>query len=79
MPLVELALSLKQTAVQDGRSRPKAVIQRAFKTLLPASVTERPKVAFQDGLGLKKAIAEKIADPGRLYRVEYQKRFGAAA
>lgn len=66
--LVEYALSLTRDAVQDGRARPKAVIQRAYAGLLPESVTRRPKLAFQDGLGLKKAAARAVADPRRFYR-----------
>jgi asparagine synthase (glutamine-hydrolysing) len=75
VPLVELALSLRKDAVQDGKSRPKAVIQRAFAGLLPDEVTRRPKVAFQDGLGLKAAIAATIADPAKLYRAEYARQY----
>jgi asparagine synthase (glutamine-hydrolysing) len=75
VPLVELALSLPKNAVQDGPSKPKAVIQRAFEGLLLDEVTHRPKVAFQDGLGLKQAIAAKLADPAKFYRNEYARGF----
>ena len=57
--VVDLALSLPQAAVQDGRARPKAVLQRASLGRLPDSVTTRPKVAFQDGMGLKAAIGRR--------------------
>lgn len=73
--VVEYALSLPQKAVQDGRSRPKAVLQDAFTGLLPEYILKRPKVAFQDGLGLKDAIANSIANPKRLYDAEYTKQF----
>lgn len=70
-PLVEFALSLKQEAVQDGKSKPKAVIQEAFRSKLPSKITTRSKVAFQDGLGLKKAIEKVISNPKRFYNVEF--------
>lgn len=75
-PLVELALSLREGAVREGRSRPKAVLQRAVEGLLPEEVVWRPKVAFQDGLGLKEAIAGSLGDPKRFYRAEYGRVFG---
>ncbi len=74
--VVDLALSLPQTAVQDGRSRPKAVLQRAYQGRLPDTVTSRPKVAFQDGLGLKTAIAETLPNPLRYYRAEHARMYG---
>jgi asparagine synthase (glutamine-hydrolysing) len=70
-PLVEYALSLTQRAVQNGRSQPKAVLQVAFQGKLPDPITRRPKVAFQDGLGLKAAIAARLADPQRFYAAEF--------
>lgn len=73
--VVEYALSLPQTAVQDGRSRPKAVIQNAFQGKLPDYITRRPKVAFQDGMGLKDAIAKQFADPKRFYQAEYNQLY----
>jgi len=73
--LVEYALSLPVGAVQDGKSRPKAVMQDAFSGRLPASVVHRPKVAFQDGLGLKEAIEHVLPTPQTYYRREYAKRF----
>jgi asparagine synthase (glutamine-hydrolysing) len=74
--VVDLALSLPQAAVQDGRSRPKAVLQRAYLGRLPDSVTTRPKVAFQDGMGLKAAIGRTLPDPARFYRAEYARNYG---
>lgn len=74
--LVEYALSLPQAAVQDGRSRPKAVLQDAYADRLPASVVRRPKVAFQDGMGIKQAIAQVIANPKRVYRAELERAYG---
>jgi asparagine synthase (glutamine-hydrolysing) len=75
-PLVEFALCLPASAVQAGRSRPKAVLQDAFAGELPERITRRPKLAFQDGLGLKAAIAETIADPRRFYAEAYTTRYG---
>lgn len=71
--VVDLALSLPQHAVADGKAHPKAVLQRAYNGLLPASVVRRPKVAFQDGLGLKTAITSVLPNPARFYRAEYQR------
>ena len=74
--LVEYAISLSTEAVQDGKSKPKAVIQNAFSGLLPDYITNRAKVAFQDGLGLKDAIARSLPDPLRFYRTEYANIYG---
>ncbi|MDP9843277.1 asparagine synthetase B family protein [Streptosporangium lutulentum] len=71
--LVDLALSLPRHAVADGKAHPKAVLQHAYAGLLPDSVVRRPKVAFQDGLGLKTAITQVLHDPGRFYRAEYRR------
>lgn len=73
--LVELALSLPQDAVQVGKGRPKAVLQDAVRDMLPADVVDRPKVAFQDGMGLKEACATAVANPKRFYGAVYANRF----
>jgi asparagine synthase (glutamine-hydrolysing) len=78
-PLVEYAFSLRQDAVQNGRRRPKAVLQEAFFGQLPNRITCRPKVAFQDGMGLKSAIAARVADPKRFYKAEFANFLGGAA
>lgn len=74
-PLVEYALSLKAAAVQNGKSKPKAVVQEAFDGLLPDSITRRAKVAFQDGLGLKTAITRVLPNPEKFYRAEYATQY----
>lgn len=74
--VVDLALSLPKHAVQDGKARPKAVLQRAYRGRLPDSVTTRAKVAFQDGLGLKTLISEILPDPARFYRAEHRRLYG---
>ena len=74
--LVEYAISLSTDAVQNGKGKPKAVIQDAFAGLLPDYITNRAKVAFQDGLGLKEAIARSLPDPLRFYRTEYANIYG---
>ncbi|WP_327385054.1 asparagine synthetase B family protein [Streptomyces sp. NBC_01207] len=74
--VVALALSMPKAAVQDGRSRPKAVLQRAYLGRLPDRVTTRAKVAFQDGLGLKPLITATLPDPGRYYRAEHSRLYG---
>ena len=73
--LVEYALSLPVNAVQDGKSRPKAVMQDAFGGRLPQPVIHRPKVAFQDGMGIKEAIERILPTPQAYYRREYAKQF----
>lgn len=74
--LVEFAISLPQSAVQAGKQRPKAVIQDAFMGRLPDPITRRAKVAFQDGMGLKRAIAERLPNPKRFYGAEYARYYG---
>jgi len=66
--LVELALSLPQTLVQKGKSRPKAVLQDAHVGMVPPSVVKRAKLAFQDGMGLKERCARIVSDPAKFYR-----------
>lgn len=73
--LVEFALSLPKDAVQNGKSKPKAVIQEAYYGYLPTTITNRAKVAFQDGMGLKDAIARTITDPQRYYNAEYKRQY----
>jgi len=72
------ALSLPQEAVQDGKQKPKAVLQRAYADILPESVTRRAKMAFQDGAGIKTAITETIESPTRFYRATYKSLFAEA-
>jgi len=74
-PLVERALALPRTAVQD-KGRPKAVIQDAFRGLLPDAVVNRKKLAFQDGLGLKTAVGAVLGDPKRFYGAEFNRAYG---
>jgi len=70
-PLVEFALSLKERVVRDGPNRRKAVLQDALATIMPPAFARRPKIAFQDGLGLKAAIAELLPKPKRYYESEF--------
>lgn len=77
-PLVELALSLPENAVRIGRSRPKAVIQEAHAALLPDEIVKRPKLAFQDGMGIKDVCAEAVASPERFYRIEHERNYAGA-
>lgn len=74
--VVAFALDLPRHAVQDGKQRPKAVLQRAYAGRLPDEITRRPKVAFQDGMGLKRAIAQVLPDPARFYRAEHRRLYG---
>lgn len=77
-PLVEYALSLAQTSVQR-KGRPKAVLQDAFAGRLPESIVRRPKLAFQDGLKLKAAIAATRSDPKALYARAFDEAFPGVA
>jgi asparagine synthase (glutamine-hydrolysing) len=76
--VVEWALSLTRDAVQDGPGRPKAVLQDAAAGLVSASVARRPKLAFQDGLGMKAAAARAVTDPKRFYAAEFARSYGPA-
>jgi len=73
--VVEFALSLPRAAVQRGK-RTKAVIQEAFRGLLPDEIVDRPKMAFQDGTGEKRAIAASIAGARAMYAAEYERLYG---
>jgi asparagine synthase (glutamine-hydrolysing) len=77
--LVEYALGLPEEAVRSRPGRPKEVIQRAYAGRLPAKITSRGKLAFQDGLGLKKAIQAAHGDPRALYARAYAEAFGGVA
>lgn len=74
--VVDLALALPRVSVQNGPSQPKAVLQRAYAGRLPANVINRPKVAFQDGMGLKTEIARTLPNPARYYRAEHSRLYG---
>lgn len=73
--LVEYALSLPEGAVRDDGSL-KALLRDGYAGLLPPRVLTRPKVAFQDGLGLKKSIAERVMDPRKLYKRMHEEVVG---
>lgn len=73
--LVEDALSLPQAVVQDGKSRPKAVLQDAHEAMLPSSILRRPKLAFQDGMGLKSRCEEAVSDPRAFYRAVFAQAY----
>lgn len=74
--VVDYALSLPMDAVRTGKgpSQRKAVLSRAYADVLPSLVTERPKIAFQTGLGLAKVIP--VPDPARYYRAEFSRLYG---
>ena len=57
---------MTKDVVQNGKHT-KAVLQDAVRDLLPLEIVDRPKVAFQDGAGLKVACAEAVANPKRFY------------
>ena len=74
-PLVEFAFSLPQQVVQEGKARPKALLQDAFQSVLPTPIVRRPKVAFQDGMGIKQAIESILPSPEKYYRAEYRRMY----
>jgi asparagine synthase (glutamine-hydrolysing) len=79
-PLVEFALSVLPDVCYERRPVEKLLIRGAYEGTLPADVTSRPKQAFQDGLGLKKRIADEIASPKAAYQEAFRRRFvGATA
>ena len=73
--LVERVLSYERPIVQRG-SVTKAVLRDAMRGILPESVLRRPKVAFQDGMGLKGAIEESMGDARGFYSRVHQEKFG---
>ena len=76
--LVEFVLSLPQEIVQDGKSKPKSILQESFRGILPDKIVKRSKVAFQDGLNIKNPIQEEINDKkfySDYYKEIYTKRF----
>lgn len=62
-PLVEFVTSLPLEVTK----RDKTPLKEAAQGLLPKKVINRGKVAFQDGLGLKEAIASIIDNPKKFY------------
>jgi asparagine synthase (glutamine-hydrolysing) len=73
--LVETALGLRQDLVWDGKSRPKAVLQEAFRGLLPDDIIDRKKVAFQDGMGIKSLYEDVVETPKTYYTTQYKNTF----
>lgn len=76
--LVQYAVSLTRDAVEGPDRRQKDVLKRAYREILPLSVVDRPKIAFQDGMGIKKAIADVLPDPKRFYAAEFRLAFRGA-
>lgn len=70
--LVEYALALPRTSIERTK-QDKAVLRDAFRDAIPAPLVDRGKVAFQDGLGIKTAIASVLANPATFYRSELAK------
>ncbi len=73
--LVETALGLRQDLVWDGKSRPKAVLQEAFRESLPDEIIDRKKVAFQDGMGIKSLYEDVVESPKSYYTKQYKNTF----
>ena len=70
----EFAISLRRAAVQL-QNRPKAIIQEAFRGFLPDEIVNRPKLAFQDGTGMKVRAAEAVDVPVKFYREEFERMY----
>ena len=75
--LVETALGMEQDIVWDTKRRPKAVLQDSYVNLLPDEIIKRPKMAFQDGMDIKKEF-ELVLDnnPKKCYSEIYKNIFG---
>jgi len=75
--LVETALGMKQDIVWDTKSRPKAVLQDSYINLLPEEIIKRPKLAFQDGMGIKEEFVNILdKNPKVMYNKTYNEIFG---
>ena len=70
--LVELCLRLPQEAVAE-RGHPKAIMRRAHAGMLPPEILNRPKLAFQSGLGMQRAAAEAVRRPEEFYAREHER------
>ncbi|MGH3429711.1 MAG: asparagine synthase-related protein, partial [Mycobacteriales bacterium] len=77
-PLVEYALSLRRESVQK-KARPKAVMQEAYRGVLPDEIVKRQKLAFQDGMKMKAAAARAVADPKSFYSAEFRRLSAGSA
>jgi asparagine synthase (glutamine-hydrolysing) len=73
--LVENSLGLSQEKVWDGKSRPKAIIQEAYRGKLPDDIIDRKKVAFQDGMGIKSLYEDVVENPKKYYLTQYKNKF----
>jgi asparagine synthase (glutamine-hydrolysing) len=74
-PLVEFILGLPRAAATRPGS-PKAVLAEAYRGDLPDAILDRPKLAFQTGLGLLEAIKGQVKRPRKLYADCYEKVYG---
>lgn len=79
-PLVEWALSVPVDVCvvrqpETGPSKQKAVMYEAYDGLVPAEIVRRHKVAFQEGMGIKQAIADVIDNPRVFYGAEYRREY----
>ena len=73
--LVETALGISQDIVWDGKSRPKAILQEAFRDQLPDDIIDRKKIAFQDGMGIKSLYEDVVESPKTYYTTQYKNTF----
>jgi len=75
--LVQYALGLSRAAVRGPaeHEKEKAVLSLAYRGILPDHICERPKLAFQDGMGIKAAIRNRLPSPARFYRAEFIRAF----
>jgi len=73
--LVETALGLSQEMVWEGKSRPKAILQEAFRGQLPDDIVDRKKLAFQDGMNIKSQYEDVVKSPKEYYNTVYKNNF----
>jgi len=74
--LVAFCLGCSQIDATLAGAHPKGLLIAAYSGLLPDRVLRRPKLAFQDGLGIKDVIGAQLPDPGRFYRAEFTRVYG---
>jgi asparagine synthetase B (glutamine-hydrolysing) len=80
--VVEYILSLPEDTCRDNTWHAKRPLQAAFRQDLPQWVCERQKLGFQDGLKIKKPLAQGMnmtqAALGSWYRQQYNHLFRGA-
>lgn len=77
--LVEYALSLDELSVEGPDRKPKDILYRSFRDLLPEDLAAREKMSFQRGVGLEPYLRGTFGDTRGMYLDSYKKLYGAAS